>query len=328
MSAHGASEWRANDDIIPTNVGLDGAVGGGADGKWYGGVYGWGFTVVVPQTGALAHRDTFHLGVEGFLNATLLTGDHRWMDPWRRQIDKVNSNHIVRDGRRLYPHKYGDNGWYHFQQKPYAAGAREIYYVTLRDEDLERVGVKHPWFEYLQGRNSSYPEQVLRGDLEKVRTCVQGMRADSTTPDTRLADDPIKYNPASVRSLSELMMGGLHPGKNGLIFHCRLRYFDPEHRRAGMPKSVAALVESMTDDRTVVHLINTSQVHERTVVVQGGAYAEHQILAVSQDTGKTESQVNNSRLTVHLAPGAGARLHLRMRRYANQPTMAFPWNRP
>ena len=48
--------WRertaANDGIIPTNIGLDGSLGGASDGKWYGGVYGWGFAVTVPQTGA------------------------------------------------------------------------------------------------------------------------------------------------------------------------------------------------------------------------------------------------------------------------------------
>ena len=31
--------------------------------------------------------------------------------------------------------------------------------------------------------------------------------------------------------------------------------------------------------------------------------------------------------TVRLAPGAGRRLVIRTRRYANQPTLAFPWDR-
>ena len=60
--------WRqrmlANDGIIPTNIGLDGKIGSAAGGKWYGGVYGWGFTVDVPQTSKLAHRNTHHLGLQ------------------------------------------------------------------------------------------------------------------------------------------------------------------------------------------------------------------------------------------------------------------------
>src|SRR5579871_4963494 len=41
--------WRdrmaANGNIIPTNIGLDGKIGGACNGKGYGGVYGWGFPV-------------------------------------------------------------------------------------------------------------------------------------------------------------------------------------------------------------------------------------------------------------------------------------------
>ena len=58
--------WRdrmqANGGIIPTNIGLDGQIGGATQGKWWGGVYGWGFSVIVPQTGKLAHRNLHHMG--------------------------------------------------------------------------------------------------------------------------------------------------------------------------------------------------------------------------------------------------------------------------
>ena len=37
--------------------------------------------------------------------------------------------------------------------------------------------------------------------------------------------------------------------------------------------------------------------------------------------------VGTSHVTVRLAPGAGARLTLGMRRHAETPTVAFPWNR-
>lgn len=320
--------WRermiANDSIIPSNIGLDGKIGSAAGGKWYGGVYGWGFTVVVPQTGGLAHRQTFHLGIEGFLNAVLLTGDRNLLDPWRKQMDQVNSNKKVVNGKTLYPHKHGDDGWYNFQAQPYSAGAKEIYYVTMRDDDLARVP-GDAWFNYLKGKNASYPEQVLRGDLAHVRAQVAGMRADETTPDTRLADDPMRFNPASVRSLTELMMGGIYPGKNGLTFHTRLRYFDPVERRAGVPEGVAALIEKMTDDEVVVTLVNTNQLDSRKVVVQGGSYAEHQFVSVA--SGNHKQEVDDSQFEVTLGPGAGGRLTIKMKRYANQPTMTFPWDR-
>ncbi|MEG8054937.1 hypothetical protein QP185_20040 [Sphingomonas aerolata] len=42
--------------------------------------------------------------------------------------------------------------------------------------------------------------------------------------------------------------------------------------------------------------------------------------------GRT-TDVAGAAVTIRLEPGAGARLSLRMRRYANRPTLAFPWDR-
>ena len=320
--------WRQrmidNGNIIPTNIGLDGKIGGQTDGKWYGGVYGWAFSVKVPQTGALAHRNTHHLGFDGFANAYLLTGDDRYLDPWRKQIDKINAQKKTSDGKTLYPHMYGDQGWYHYTPERYDRGAKEIYYLSMRDEDRRRLP-DGGWLAYLEGRNPSYPESALRGDFSRLRQRVTQMRQDTTTPDTRLADDPMKFNPASVQSLMELTMGGLYPGKNGLTLHCRVRYFDPIARRAGLPHDVAALVEKLSADGMTLTLVNTNQLESKTVIVQGGGYAEHTFVAVAAD-GKNVP-VNGSNFTVRLAPGSGGRLVIKMKRYANEPTLAFPWNR-
>jgi hypothetical protein len=61
------------------------------------------------------------------------------------------------------------------------------------------------------------------------------------------------------------------------------------------------------------------------VIVQAGSYAEHQFTTVC--AAGAEKPVNGSFLTVRLQPGAGGRLVLKMRRYVNRPTMAFPWER-
>ena len=37
------SRTAANGGVPPSNIGLDGTIGGSCDGKWWGGVYGWGF---------------------------------------------------------------------------------------------------------------------------------------------------------------------------------------------------------------------------------------------------------------------------------------------
>jgi len=164
---------------------------------------------------------------------------------------------------------------------------------------------------------------ALRRDFSVLREKVNEMHRDDMTPDTRMSDDPNHINPATVDALTQLMLGGLPPGRQGSPLHCRLRYFDPARRRAGLPEGVGALVERMTDDETSLSLVNIDQVAGRTVVVQGGAYGEHQIL--SADLDGTLTAVGQPSLAVRLAPGSGARLVLRMKRYANQPTLEFPW---
>ncbi len=314
---------RANGGLIPTNVGLDGTIGGACDGKWYGGVYGWGFTVVVPQTGELAHRPAFQdRCFYGFANALLLTGDQRYVDVWRGIIQQVNANRKAVGGRAMYPRMYGDQGWYDYRPEPFSAGALEVYYWSLAPQDREPLPGTG-WLAFLEGRDPQYPLRALQEDFAALRQKVDMMRQDTSTPDTRMSDDPNPLNPATVENLVQLMLGGLPTGRAGYPLHCRLRYFDPLRRRAGLPEDVATLVERLGPDEAVVTLVNLSQVRERTVIVQGGAYAEHQITSASVD-GK-ETPVDHSHLAVRLAPGAGGRVVLRMRRYANQPTLAFPW---
>ena len=316
---------RNNGGIIPTKIGLDGRIGG-PQGKWYGGVYGWGFTVVVPQNGQLANRNTHYMGLLGFANALLLTGDLSYTDVWSQMIDAINDQAREIDGQILYPHMHGDEGWYAYSARPYSYGALELYYWSLGERDRQRLG-QGGWLGFLEGRQPNYPGSVLRGDLNRVDRQLKAMRRDPTTPDTRLSDDPMVYNPVWVGHLVQLMLGGPPPGAPliGGPLHCRVRYFDPQRRRAGIPPDVAALVERLESDNASLNLVNTHATEAREVVVQGGAYGEHQILAVTHQS--VETAVDNRHFSVHLAPGTGALLQLRMQRYARQPTLTFPWDR-
>jgi hypothetical protein len=313
---------KANGGIMPSNVGLDGKIGSAAGGKWYGGVYGWGFSVKVPQTGRIDHRPRTQSGWAGMRTAFLLTGDEGYLDVWRQQIDTINSNRRMNNGRWEYPRMYGDQGWYAFARSPYSENALELYALSMREEDAKRVG-GDAWLDYLSGKNPSYPERALAQDLQRIGSRVAGLRRDTTTPDTRLADDPMKYNPASVHALLALTMGGVHPGVGGNSLVARLRYFDADKRRPGLPTDVAALVERITSDETVVTLVNVNQLDARTIIVQGGAYGEHQIAAA--DLTGNSIMVESPTFKVKLAPGAGGKIALRQKRYVNQPTLALPW---
>ena len=324
-----ADAWAArtaeNGGIIPSNVGLDGTIGGAYGGNWWAGCYGWGFTVpVVPLNGQMSHRPGFHnRSYYGFANALLVTGQRKWVDVWRTTLDRVNEQVKEIDGRTQYPRMHGAEGWYDYRPEKFAAGALELWYWTLDRSALELMPERPAWVRFLDGEEPEYPVRALQAELDSLRRRIEQVRQDKTTPDTRLSDDPNHLNPATTERLTELMLGGLPTGREGYALHCRVRYFDPSRRRAGLPPDVGALVDRMTEDEVGVQLANTNPISPRSVVVQGGAYAEHQLLRVTVD-GQTVP-VEHSHVLVELAPGAVGRIVLKMRRYANQPTFAFPW---
>lgn len=320
--------WRdrmeQNGGVVPSNVGLDGTIGGATDGKWYGGTYGWAFSVRVPQTGGTDHRNRAAAAFVGLMNAYMLTKDDRFLDAWRKQADVINSQGKVIDGKFAAPRMYGDQGWYHFVPGRWSDHMRELHYLTWRPDDRERAG-DSGWLQYLDGKNASYPVQALRGDLEHVRDRVVAMRGDASTPDTRLSDNPMPFNPASVNALTELMQGGINIGRLATVQHSRLRYFDPVARRAGIPDDVAALVDAITDDSVSVTLVNVNQSEPRELVVQSGGYGEHRFTTLA--SGDQSRPIDGTQFRLRLEPGCGVRLTLGMERYSQQPTMSFPWNR-
>jgi len=140
-----------------------------------------------------------------------------------------------------------------------------------------------------------------------------------------LADDPMGFNPATVDTLNKLMMAGLDPGRGAAPLHCRLRYFDPVNRRAGIPEDVAALIDEISDEEVSVTLVNVSQTKTRELIVQAGAYGEHLVTQVQN--GSERVRVDSPTFSVQLEPGCGTRLVISNKRYVGQPTMSFPWQR-
>ena len=312
-----------NGGVIPSFVDLDGRIGG-AEGKWWKNAYGWGFSPVNPVTGRREDRNRIPRALVGFNNALLVTGDQKYVDAWRAMIDAVNSHGRDIDGRKQYPTMYGADGWYGWRDAPWNVGALEVWYWSQRPTDRTRLG-SNPWVEFLEGRNPRYPLQALQRDLDSITRRAEAFRSDRSTPDRRLADNMLDYNPAATDAMVQLMWGALVPGREGGLLNARLRYFDPDRRRAGVPEDVAALVSELSDAWTVVTLVNVNPSRRRTVILQGGGYGEHQILDVSV-AGRLTG-VDSPLLRVELDPGCGARLVLRMKRYANAPTVKHPWQR-
>lgn len=313
---------------IPSNIGLDGKPGGEHNGQWWKGTYGWNFTIFDGELQQVAHRNYFTAGSwPGFANALLLSGDQSYIAVLRRQMDNIYAQKKVVDGRTLLPQMYGDprgyrhNGppeWYHYTPNLFTDRLAEIYFWSMERRDLARVPIEG-LLAWLEGRDPAYPERALRADLERVRRKVEEFRADTTTPETRLADYLLDFNPASTEALMNLTMGAYFSRGRIWSLHARFRYFDPARGRAGLPDQVAALVERLSANGATLTLVNLDPVEPRTVVVQAGAYAEHRFDAVLHPGGS--QAIGAPRLTVLLAPGAGARLQFRMSRYVNKPVL-------
>ena len=226
--------------IILTIVGTDGVVGSPCGGRWYGGIYVWGFTVSVPGSDSKAHRPFFsHRVAYGFGNALLLTGERRYVETWRGVIQAVNANSRQAPDGVEYPRMFGDDGWYGYRDEPFQDGAEEVLYWSHDATGLPRAA-RSEWHRFLTGDNPGWPEEALRRDLEEVRRRMAGVRADPSTSDTRLSDDMNHLNPACTEALIRTMLGGLPTGRVGYPLHCQLRYFDLEARRAGLVAGVSS----------------------------------------------------------------------------------------
>ncbi len=310
-----AGAWRdrvaQNGGNIPTNIGLDGTIGGEWGGKWYGGVFGWNFW---PQSDGRNYfirgpRIAFGIGV-------LLTGDSGFVEPLRRQVANLYAAKRTEGGRVLLPRKHGDDGFYGYTPSQHLDVQRDVYLFTFDRSDLEGLA-RDPWIRYLDGENPNYPMQALQADLSAVQARLDAMRKDDSIDYERPSDYTQRFNPAVTNSLVELALGANPPGRAGNVLHARLFYYDPARKRAGLPQQVAALVDAIAPSSVRVRLVNLDTIQERRVIVQAGAYGEHRFTDVR--AGDASLRVGGDRFEVLLEPGAGGVLEIGMDLFANQP---------
>ena len=147
--------------------------------------------------------------------------------------------------------------------------------------------------------------------------------------------------------LTQLTWGAPQVVYNGGIAQARLRYYDADRGRPGLPPDVAALVSSIDPDATAVTLINLSGTRPRTVVVQAGVFAEHDIASARYETADpgwtgsetdyihrepelsvAQTEVGGPWLDVVLPPGGQISLTLSLRMRVRTVAMRTPWSGP
>ena len=372
---------RANDGLIPDNVGLSGKVGEYIDGKWHGGLYGWTlyhgwYNLQMTVTVAAA-------------NAYLLTRDNRYLEFPRRQMDRILELGEIRDIRHeqmslghhfvgqftamgertetlLVPYRYGDAGWFDWHP-PSPVFLAALWNLSMADEDWQRIEQvreaetydwntvvsyrtkedcmhEQPWLRFLAGANPDYPERMLQASYQQVAWRLALVRAETEVSTLRDVHRWQDTNPVSSEALIQLTLGAPPPVYNGGLLHCRLRYFDCGTRRSGLPGDVAALVEKLEADRTVVRLVNLNPQEDRELIVQAGGYGEHRFTDAEYDAltspypgppnryapdpataERRRVSVNGRHLEVALPAGTEMILELGTQRYVNEPASAGPF---
>ncbi len=332
-----ADRIARNGGLCPDNIGPSGEIGETMDGKWWGGYYGWrwphGFmTIIEPITIAA-------------MNAVLLTGDMSYLDIPRGQLDTIIGMGREEDGRFLVPYRHTDEGWTAWRPME-PKHAAQIWYMSQDPRDKARVDALPetrtdwlsvhpgrskgddlhfgPWYCYIDGRNPDYPRRILEEQYAEVLRRMDAMRADNGNPEEWDVHHWQNKNPVHTEGLVQLTCGGPQIIYHGGLLHVRLRYFDADTRRPGLPEDVAALVPALDAESTTVELINTNPSHSRRLLVQAGAFSEHNFTSIEDlDSGSVHA-VDGKTFAIDLPAGKTIRLKLGMDRYANTPSYTQP----
>jgi hypothetical protein len=128
-------------------------------------------------------------------------------------------------------------------------------------------------------------------------------------------------------------MGAPQSVYNGGLLRAQVRYFDWDRVRPGLPEEVAALVEKLGAEEAGIRLVNLSRSETRKVIVQAGAFGEHEFTEVRYEEVDREGarkekvvRVNSKHFAVELPPSTTIRVDAGMRRFVNRPSYAFPWH--
>ncbi len=287
---------------------------------------------------------------------------HHWLGTGAETQDAAEANYMM----FVAPYRYGDHGWFDYQPlSPVYPTA--LWNVSQSQEDWARIetlrqaetydwrqvipfrnkedgGHDQPWLRYLAGDNPTYPEEMLRATYASVCRRLALIAADEADLTQVNIHHWQEHNPIICEALVQLTLGAPQIIYNGGLLLCRLRYFDADQQRPGLPQDVAALVSTLAAERTVVTLVNISPFAERNLIIQAGGFGEHRFDAVTYDVLASEypgSQKNYAPpsvettqetvalgehlLHVKLPPATQITLDLATARYVNQPSYRQPF---
>lgn len=352
---------EANDGIIPDNVGLNGEVGEYVGGRWYGAAYGWswphGYDSVIDAATVAALNATLLTGDTHWLDLPgrhfdMLYAKGRHVEDFRTIGSSISNAWVGKAAEQtgrydayVMPKRIRDSGWFDYQtigiantvacwsmsfdtaerdrladlaaHEPYD-WAQSYVFHSKGDDSHDR-----PWLAYLDGRFPDYPETILTQSLASVDERLQ-MIADDRADLSRVHIHHWQQrNPVTTEALIQLTLGAPQALYNGGSINSCFRYFDLDKQRPGLPADVSALVSAISRTTATLHLVNLSAAEARRLVIQGGFYGEHRMLAARVDGGDTV-EIGGRDLVVVLPAGSEVTLEVSIDRLSRAPRYRLP----
>ena len=360
---------RRNNGIMPDNVGPTGKIGEGRNGLWWGGQYGWnhyqGYNIMFHSltiaaecalllTGDYGYLELLRSQIKLLLDNSITRDDGQLIMPtrygpsgWQYDPPVAPSDDGILPMRGVYT---GPIPWrmqelahlYHASMSPedydliarIREGEVERDWNEIGDRGGEKNGGETEFarFQYYDGKNPDWPEKILSAEYQWALEAFEKMRLDDRSIEEIITTNYFPPNPVFTKGLTQVTLGAPQSVYNGGLLRATVRYFDRDADRPGLPRDVAALVDTLESDRAGIQLVNLSRTETRNVIVQAGAFGEHQFTEVrfqeaSQDKPSERTiPIDARHFAVQLPPSTRIRLEVGMRRFVNQPSYAFPWH--
>ena len=208
-----------------------------------------------------------------------------------------------------------------------------------------------PWFQFIQGEKPDYPVAILRANIELINTQLRKMRSKTGDPrswntyDPATADEVVgldlridgyqihawqEFSPIYFEGLAQMTMGAPMHISHGGLQHGKVRFFDGELQRPGLPRDVGAIVDTLTSTTIGMKIANTSTTQSRSLIVQAGGFGEHTFTSVEVTFDSGESalhEIGSQWFQVDLGALAGATLTFNVERYVNTPSYETPFSK-
>jgi len=229
---------------------------------------------------------------------------------------------------------WGQNTLDHLDSVKYKPGEPFDWSQEMIQGDRTMGKSEYARLMYYAGKNPGWPLQALKADFQEMINRMEFMRNDPRAITEINKDDTYPNNPVIIKALQQTTMGTPQTIYFGGLLRAVVRYYDIENSRPGLPSEVSALVEGLEADQVLLRLVNLDPVEKKQLIIQAGAFGEHQFTSIrystTDETGvhneKQSKPVDGKYVKIILPPSTSILLEIVIDRFTNQPSYRFPWH--